>query len=286
VEEDTTVKAARQQGAAGLAEARRAAAEKVRRGGLLTDLDAARVWARTDGILPAASVSPGVERAAVYAELGEALSGAWRFVLGTALAVETAEQTDEAGTAQVEESDLGFRRFLAGGGSVSFAAMRPVAMHSGSYADQLLFAVPRLWTNMPTLTPAEGINDYGGEMAAEYQYRRYARRMLVPGDTLGSRAETPFLILQVRGGLVSGSNPFYRAIGRSELSSFPYVVPTLNLQFENGVRIGASWFYGFGAFTEHEALRFHVTLAPVSRERPSPPAGPSRTDAGSPAGGS
>lgn len=235
----------------------------------LNDLEAAELWASPRGsLLPAARVSPGTDRTALYTELAQAVSGGWRFVLGTALAVETdADEEDEteggdltAQQAEEEDPSTGFRRFVSGGGNLSFAAMRPLSMMSSGGSDHVIVAIPRVWANIPTLSDTEGVEDFGGELAGEYSYLRYARKLV--GDTLSTKPELPFMTLQVRAGWVMGSNAFYRTIGHTDQSMFLYTVPSLNLQFDNGVKVGVSYFWGLGDFTEHENLSFHVTLAP------------------------
>jgi hypothetical protein len=239
----------------------------------MDDTMAARMWAaRKSAILPAASVSPGSDRTAIYTELAEEVSGGWRFALGTALAVET-DGTEETtpGTSQedpVDDTETGFRRFLAGGGNLSFAAMRPFLQQNGTHSSQVLIALPRIWANVPALDATDAVDDFGGEVAAEYQYLRYARSLRADG-TYTDMPELPFLTLQIRTGLVMGTNAFYRTIGHSDEKMFLYGVPTLNLQFQNGVRLGVSYFYGFGAFSDQENLRFHLTLAPKKERDPN-----------------
>lgn len=226
----------------------------------LSNAEAGRIW-RSPSLLPGASVSPGTDRTAVYTELGSALSGGWRFVLGTALAVKTGgEEQDEAAAAQEDatDTDAGFRRFIAGGGNLSLGAMRPLALRSGTFSNHVIVAAPRVWSNIPSLGDADAVDDFGGEIAAEYQYLRYERNMA--SDTMPERA---FLVLQLRTGLVAGTNSFYRTVGRENGHAFGYTVPTLSLSFGNGVRVGVSYFYAFGAFSDHESLRFHVNLSPA-----------------------
>lgn len=235
----------------------------------VTDLEAAAMWGSPRAaLLPAARVSPGTDRTALYTELGQAVSGGWRFVLATALAVETDTDDEEgepaaqqAGEETEDDPSTGFRRFVSGGGNLSLAAMRPVAMRTGGTSDHVVVALPRAWANIPTLSDADGVEDFGGEVAAEYSYLRYARPMTTAG-TLAAKPELPFLMLQVRTGAVMGTSSFYRTIGHADRNAFLYTVPSLNLQFENGVKLGVSYFWGFGDFSEHENLRFHVTLAP------------------------
>lgn len=241
----------------------------------LNDEEAAALWASPSAsLLPSARVSPGTDRTALYTELGQAVSGGWRFVLGTALAVETTDEDEggEAGAQQngekEEDPSTGFRRFVTGGGNLSFAAMRPLALQRGESSDHLIVGLPRIWANIPTLSDADGVEDFGGEIAGEYIYQRYARPM-TPGGTLADKPELPFLTLGVRTGVVMGTSDFYRTVGHTDESAFLYTVPSLNLQFENGVRLGVSYFWGFGDFAEHENLRFHVTLAPPKRDAPA-----------------
>lgn len=231
-------------------------------GGLSND-EAAELWPKMS-LLPAASVSPGSDRTALFTELAQALSGGWRFSLATALAVETKEDEEAAedeASDEAADAETGFRRFLAGGGNLSLAATRPMALRGGTFTNQLLFFSPRVWSNLPTLSDADAIEDFGGEIGAEYQYLRYARSR--SSDT---RPELPFFAVQVHTGLVLGTNDFYRTIGHADERMFVYTVPTLNLQFENGVKLGVSYFYAFGDFSDHENLRFHIALSPPKKE--------------------
>lgn len=191
-------------------------------------------------------------------------------MLATALAVETNAEEEEDATTQQEEGgeepdpSTGFRRFVSGGGNLSFGAMRPLALKQGQTNDHVIVATPRVWANIPTLSNADAVEDFGGELSAEYMYLRYTRHM-TPGG-LSDKPEMPFFALQVRTGLVMGTNSFYRTIGHADESLFLYTVPSLNLQFDNGVKLGVSYFYGFGNFSDHENLRFHITLVPPKTE--------------------
>jgi hypothetical protein len=123
----------------------------------------------------------------------------------------------------------------------------------------MLFLIPRVWTNVPTLSSTDDVRAFGGEAAAEYQYLRFKQKW--NGSELDARSETPFLALQVRVGVVGGSRAFYGSIGRKS-GIFIYTVPTINLSLTDEVRVGAAFFYGFGALRRHENLRFHITLNP------------------------
>lgn len=126
-----------------------------------------------------------------------------------------------------------------------------------------LILSPRIWANLPALSDAQGVNDFGGEVAVDYQYRRYERG--APSTTRADNAQVAFLTISTRVSLAGGTSAFHQTIGRSSSSLLPYVSPALNLNFQNGVRVGASYFYPFGALREHENLRFSITVAPTRR---------------------
>lgn len=234
----------------------------------LSNDEAADIWPKL-GLLPSASVSPGSDRTALFTELAQTLSGGWRFSLATALAVETdgdddqeeSATTQQDGGDQTTDAETGFRRFLAGGGNLSLTATRPLALRGGTFTNQLLYFSPRVWSNLPALSDADAVDDFGGEISAEYQYLRYARRR-----STDTKPDLPFLGFQVHTGWVLGTNSFYRTIGHANERMFVYTVPTLNLQFENGVKLGVAYFYAFGDFAEHENLRFQITLSPPKKE--------------------
>lgn len=234
--------------------------------GTVSQDEAADLWPKLS-LLPSASVQPGSDRTALFTELAQTLSGGWRFSLATALAVETGGENDEASEAEGDEADqdadarTGFRRFLAGGGNLSLTATRPIALRGGTFANQLLFFSPRIWSNIPTLKGADAVDDFGGEIAGEYQYLLYPR--IRSTDPL---PDLPFLALQVHTALVLGTNSFYRTIGHDDERMFAYTVPSLNLQFNNGVKLGVAYFYAFGDFSEHENLRFQIGLSPPKKE--------------------
>jgi hypothetical protein len=238
----------------------------------LTDSAASTLWqTKPIALLPAANLTPGTDRAEIYTELAHALTGGWRVVLGTALAVEGGAAADgDPNTAQepseTTDGATGFRRFLAGGGNLSLTAMRPMAMRSRTYHSEVLVALPRLLANIPSLSATDGVDDFGAELAAEYQYLRYARHVLADGS-LSETPQVPFLAASLRSGVVFGTNAFYRTMDRGNKSGFLYLVPKLNLQFDNGVKFGAAYFYGFGTFKEHEALTFQITIAPTKAAR-------------------
>jgi hypothetical protein len=255
-----------------LARVSRQAQARIGRWSRVTDTTAAQLWGRgRQSLLPGASFSPGTERTEVYTELAQEVSGGWRFVLGTALAIQTAERDEDEPGAQQEDGETdpatGFRRFLAGGGNVSLAAMRPLGMQVGTYHSQLIVLTPRGWANVPTLGATDDVSDFGGEISAEYLYLRYARTFDQNG-ALTARPDLPFLTASLRGGVVMGTHPFYRSIGHSDERLFPYVVPRVSLQFANGVRLGAAYFYGFGTFRQHERIRLQINVDPgVERQR-------------------
>jgi hypothetical protein len=249
----------------------RAAGPRARFGGVdWTGFDqggAARFWqTRPVELLASATLAPGSEQTALFTELVGVLSGAWRVGLGTALAVGLARGSD--GTVD-EEPDPGdadddgsaaFRRFLAGGGNLSLAGYRPLLIGNASSSSHLVLLIPRAWVDIPTLSSTERVESFGAEMAAEYQYHRYRSEWV--DDSL-SRSEVPFLTLHARLAAATGPRAFHHALGRSTSRPLLYTVPTLNLNFAEGVRVGASFFYGFGSLQRHETIRLHLTIAPI-----------------------
>lgn len=237
---------------------------------------AARFWAsdKTE-ILPAAALSPGSDKAAIYTELGAVITGGWRVAVGTTLAVSTgSESTDEAeAAAEAADVDAEFQKFVAGGGNLSLSGIRPLALQNGNYDSNMIFLIPRAWANIPSLGDADNVDNFGGELALEYQYQRYARSMKADG-TLDEMPDAPFLTLQVRGGLVHGTNDFYRGIGRPSAGVFPYVSPTLSIVMAGTVKVGVTYFFGPDDFRNRQNLRLNFSMVPPRGREGSQPAKP------------
>lgn len=188
-----------------------------------------RFWGEaTSSILPGSTIGVGSDRAAIYTEIGKVLSGSWRVFVGSALSVATDEDESSEETA-AEPENSGLARFIAGGGSLSLGGVRPIVLAKlGEYNRGGLFALPRAWLNVPTLTSAEGIGDYGAEMAGSMLVQRHGND------------EKPFLTLEVRGGLVAGSGDFYTNIGRSAGKAFTYIAPSLTVRVRDQINVGVS----------------------------------------------
>jgi len=250
---------------------RRAAAWLARWNVLTTEEGAARFWASDKiEILPAAALSPGSDKAAIYAELGSVITGAWRVAVGTTLAVATGNGSESTGGTEAaadsedDNADTEFQKFVAGGGNLSLSGIRPLALQNGNYDSNMVFFIPRVWANVPSLSDADNVNNFGGELAVEYQYQRYARRMKTDG-TLEEMPDAPFITLQVRGGVVHGTNDFYRGIGRPSGGVFPYVSPTLSLVMAGTVKVGVTYFFGPDDFRSHQNLRINFSMVPPRR---------------------
>lgn len=228
--------------------------------------DAALLWASDDvTLLPAASISPGKDATSVYTELAAALSGDWRVAIGTTLSVGAQEEPAEETESAASEEGAGFNNFLAGGGNLSLTGVRPLYFANNPYDSHLVLFVPRAWTNIPSLDSTSEVTNFGGEAAIELQYQRYERAYNADGQ-LADKPKAPFLSVHARVGAVYGSSDFFETVGRGEDGLFVYTVPTINLSFANGVRLGASYFWGFGALDDHESIRLHLTLAPPRTE--------------------
>lgn len=230
-----------------------------------TTSQAAEFWGSNKvSLLPATRLSPGSDETTIFTELAAALSGGWRFVLATALAVGE-EREDDDTLAPADQENAAFSRFIGGGGNLSFAAARPIGTAAGGASAHLLFLTPRAWGNLANFGLSDDVTNFGAEMAMEYHYQRYEQKFV--SGALGPRAESPFLVLTVRAGNVYGSKPFYDGLGRKS-GTFLYTVPSVILSFRDDVRVGVSYFWAFGALREHEKLRFHVTLNPERKESP------------------
>ena len=205
-------------------------------------------WAENQkDLLPGASIGLGSSRAATHTELAQVLSGAWRFSAGTTLAVAT-DDTTETTDPTTEETTSGFGRFVAGGGNLSLQGIRPLILANlGEHTGGALLFIPRAWLNVPELSSATGISDYGGEAAASILFQRR------------DNEQNPFLSLEVRGGIVVGSTQFYETIGRTEHESFAYLAPSLTFTLQDQVNIGVSTFIS-GAFKNEKTMTLRLAL--------------------------
>ena len=226
-----------------------------RRGGVDFDLVGSmspavseRFWGETRAsLLPASSLGLASGRGSVFTELGQVHSGSWRITLGSALAIAS---DDSAGAAadSAQEITAGFGRFVAGGGNLTVQGVRPVVLAElGEYNRGALFFTPRAWVNVPELSPAEDISDYGGELAASLLLQRHDNRA------------RPFLTLELRSGFVIGSDTFYETIGRTKNKGFGYLAPTLTLTLDEQISIGVSSFIS-GAFEGENTVTLRLTL--------------------------
>lgn len=192
-----------------------------------------RFWGEAQsGILPGSTIGLGSGNAAIYTEVGHVLSGAWRLSVGTTVAVAEEEVNEEPEAQQQDETPLGLNRFIAGGGSLSLQALRPIwLIQAGQYSRLGVIGIPRAWVNLPQLTSAENVDNYGWEAAASVLYQRQ------------QNDSTPFLTIELRGGLAAGSEAFYQGIGHDDASSFVYLAPTVTISVVDQVNIGASYFW-------------------------------------------
>jgi hypothetical protein len=226
-----------------------------RRGGVDFDLVGSmspsvseRFWGETRAsLLPGSSLGLASGRGSIFTEIGQVLSGSWRISIGSALAIAS---DDSAGAAadSAQEMTAGFGRFVAGGGNLALQGVRPVVLAKlGEYNRGALFFTPRAWVNVPELSSAEGISDYGGELAGSLLLQRHDNRA------------KPFLTLELRSGLVIGSNTFYQTIGRTKDKGFAYLAPTLTLTLDEQINIGVSSFIS-GAFEGENTVTLRLTL--------------------------
>lgn len=203
-------------------------------------------------LLPGSSIGLGTNRGAINTELAEVLSGAWRFSAGTTLAV-AANDTAAATDPTSQEISSGFGRFVAGGGNLSLQGIRPLVLANfGEHTGGALLFIPRVWLNVPELSSATGISDYGGEAAGSILLQRR--------DNL----HNPFLSFEVRGGIVVGSSEFYDTIGRTDRESFAYLAPSLTFTLQDQVNIGVSTFIS-GAFKSEKTMTLRLTLLNKSK---------------------
>jgi hypothetical protein len=208
-------------------------------------------------LLPGSSLALGSKSAALYSEIAGIVSGTTRFAVGTTISSAVKEQPDSAET-DGSDTRAGFQRFVAGGGNLSLAATRPLAVLLGNHTTHFLYMTPRGWVNVPTLSDAENIEDLGGEIAGEYQYHRRA----MPADS------TPFFVVSVRGGLVRGSDQFYNTIGLKNHGSwgFWYVAPTGTFIVAEKVQLGITWLMGPKDLQRQGRVRLNLSLL----SKPSP----------------
>jgi hypothetical protein len=241
--------------------------------------EAAKVWGSQVRVLPSATLSPGSKDASLFTELGAQLSGGWRFVLGTTLSVETGSGSDQTSDEVVpaqddsdpeEASDREFRKFVAGGGNVSLAAMRPFGRWTGDLGTHLLFFVPRAWANIPALGSAENVSNFGGELIAEYQYQRYGNRPVASTATDQNNEPLPFLTFHVDVGIAHGTRSFFRGIGRTNRSAFAFVSPSLSFLVQDQVKLGVSYFFGPNDFRSHQNLSVSLSVVPKQKTATDP----------------
>lgn len=213
------------------------------------------LWANEpDQLLPGAQLNLGASNGALLTELAGVISGAWRISAATALAVETQDTGDEEGTSETgQDSTAAFKTFLAGGGNLSLQGVRPIAFRPTDRSNQYFLAVPRAWVDVPGLGTTDDVRSGGAEIGAEYQYHRLADE--------GSR---PFLVFQLRGGLVVGSKEFYQGIGHSKERPFGYVAPALSFFVADQVKIGVTGFVGPSTFRDQP--RVQVSLAILNKK--------------------
>lgn len=221
------------------------------------------------GILPGSSIGLGSGSAAIYTEVGHVLSGAWRFAVGTTVAIaEGDEETVEPEAQQESEPPIGLNRFMAGGGSLSLQALRPIwLLQAGTYNRFGVVAAPRVWANLPQLTSAENVDDYGWDAAASLLYQRHQNNT------------TPFLTVELRGGLVAGSSAFYQAVGRDDASRFTYLAPTVTVSIVEQVNIGASYFWS-PDLDSPGGIRLNLSLLNKDRRPQQPGTGTSGNGGG------
>lgn len=206
-------------------------------------------WAENQkALLPGSSIGLGTGRGALHTELGQVLSGAWRFSAGTTLAVAKDDSEETTTDPADDETTSGFGRFVAGGGNLSLQGIRPfILANLGEHTGAALLFIPRAWLNVPELSSATGISDYGGEAAASVLFQRRDNK------------QNPFLTLELRGGVVAGSTEFYETVGRTEDKGFAYVAPSLTFTLQDQVNIGVSTFIS-GAFKDAKTMTLRLTL--------------------------
>lgn len=227
-----------------------------------------RFWGEAQsGILPGSSIGLGSGNAAIYTEVGHVLSGAWRLSVGTTVAVAEEEEEDDDPEAQQQaETPLGLDRFISGGGSLSLQALRPLwLIQAGQYSRLGVIGIPRAWVNLPQLTSSDDVDDYGWEAAASLLYQRHRNE--------GS----PFLTVEVRGGLAAGSTAFYEGIGHDEASKFVYLAPTVTVSLVDQVNVGASYFWS-PDLDSPGGIRLNLSL--LNRGKKQEPAQPGGTQPG------
>jgi hypothetical protein len=212
--------------------------------GAMDSLTSQRFWGEArSGILPGANLGLGSDNAAIYTELGHVLSGSWRVAVGT-----TISATDTDSDSTETERNPSLDRFIAGGGSLSIQALRPLFLFEWWDMNRgAIILAPRAWVNIPTLSSADGVDDYGGELGVAAIYQRQ------------NNANQPFLTAEMRFGWVAGSNAFYAGIGDADASNFVYWAPSLTLSVIDQVNIGVSTFLN-SDLVETPSLRVNLTL--------------------------
>jgi hypothetical protein len=214
--------------------------------GSMDSIVSRQFWGQT-GLLPGANIGLGSGSASVYTEMGAMTSGSWKIVLGSTLAVAEADSSTSSQDSTREDS--GLNRFLAGGGAVSATGIRPVVRaRLGDMTRAGLLFVPRAWINIPGLSSADDVQDYGGELGGALLFQRYA-----------NAGTAPFLTLEVRAAWVTGSSEFFQTIGREEKSGFMYLAPTLTLQVQDQINLTVSSFIS-DALDTSKGLRVGVSL--------------------------
>lgn len=197
-------------------------------------------------VLPGVTFGFGSDRGAIYTELGKVLSGPWRVSVGTVLAVANDDAKAPADT-DSEELSSGFARFVAGGGNLSLQGSRAIITAKSAYNGAVLLFAPRGWLNVPQLSSATGITDYGGEAAVSLLLQRRDNK------------NKPFLAFELRSGIVAGSDDFYETVGRISNKPFTYLAPTLTFALQDQVNIAVSSFTS-SAFEGEPAVTLKLTL--------------------------
>lgn len=207
---------------------------------------------RRKSLLPGSGIALGTGRGAVYTELAEVLSGSWRFSTGTTLAVAAGDSATPA-ESEAKQVSTAFGRFVAGGGNLALQGTRPLVLANfGEHTGGALLLIPRVWLNVPELSSADGISDYGGEAAASILLQRRDNN------------SNPFLNFEVRGGIVIGSTEFYETIGRTEHERFAYLAPSLTFALQDQVNFGVSTFIS-RAFKDEKTVTLRLNLLNKSR---------------------
>lgn len=192
-----------------------------------------RFWGEaTKSLVSGTRLTLDDSRGSAYTELGQVHSGSWRLVVATTLAVSTDEKSGEA-RADSAQTASALARFAAGGGNLSIGGNRPIVLAKlGGYTRGGLFFMPRAWLNVPSLSSAQGVTDYGGELAASLLVQRYAND------------ESPFLTFELRGGIASGSREFHQSLQRTSTRSFGFAVPSVTVAVRDQINLSLSTLMG------------------------------------------